>query len=498
MFIDNLAEAIDLLTNWQVFAAIIIGLVTGLLLGAIPGITGGVAMAVSLTICYYLDPIVAIMFLSATYTGGITGGSISAILLNMPGSPGSVATAIDGFQMTRQGRHNYALGLALFSSVAGTFLSYLLMGLALIPVTGWVSNMGPADRIAVAVTALLVLAALRGKHLLRSLIACAFGLLLSTLGTSQNGVLRSEFLDMPMLFDGLPLVPTIIGLLAFSELLNFIGKPFVVDQSGQSELAKPSVREIYASFGDWAKRWKTALFGGLIGFIVGVIPAAGSSIASLFAYGQAKSLSKHPEQFGEGAPDGVVVAESANNGSEGGAMLTTLALGIPGSGASAILLSGFLIFGLVPGPVWIANNIPFAYSVVIGNLLQAVLLAVIGAMMVARIASIIYVPVKYLAPALVIVSSAGMFALRGSVFDICIAWLFAYVGYIFKKYDYPPIGVLLGLMLGPTIESEIYRIGIIYSDDYASLFTRPVVVVSIVVAFILLGLPMLRNRKAKG
>lgn len=490
---ELIKESLHMIMYWEAFLALLVGTIVGVFFGAVPGINAPVAMAASLPFTYYLRPMTAILFLSALYTGGIFGGSISAILLNMPGCPGSVATAFDGFQLTRQGKHDAALGAALYSSSMGTFFSYIMMFFCITPIALLVRHLGPADRLFVGICAITIVAALRGKNLLRGLTAGIFGLMLGTLGPTETGIIRAQFLRVHILYDGLPLVPTIIGLIAFSELIGFLRVSYVVD--GAVESIRPKVLTILSMFTLWVKKWPISLLGTVIGFIIGVVPAAGSTVGSLFAYMQLKSWSRHPEKYGQGALEGVIVSESANNASEGGAMLTMLTLGIPGSGASAILMSAFMMYGLIPGPVWIGRNLDFAYAVIIANLFLALGLILLGAILSVQLSSILFVPIAFLAPAIAVIGSAGTFSLRYSVIDIGILWFFAYLGYILKKYDFPPIAVLLGIILGPILDAEGYRVSRIFAGDMAAVFSRPVVLVSVFISILLITTQIYKAKK---
>lgn len=480
---ETLLHGLQTVVSLQNLLFLVLGFIVGMILGAIPGITGSVGMAALLPVCFYMEPISAIVFLCGIYTGSVTGGSVSAVLMNMPGTPAAIATAMDGFVMTQKGMPQKALGLSLMSSVTGQLISYVLLMLLIVPAASLVSKLGPAERCAITVCAVLIVATLKGNNPLRNLAAGLLGLAIGTLGTSDTGVFRGAFLGNKMLSSGIPQVPSVIGLLAFSELIVFLGEGTITKQ-----LTMPSVSTggIIREIRTVLHHWKVCLMSNVIGFIIGVIPAAGASVASVFCYGQAKSWSKHPEDFGNGSEEGIVASESANNASVGGAMLTMLALGIPGSGAAAILMSAFMMFGLIPGPVWIVKNVDFVYAIGWANIFLVIIMVFLGAWLMSKLAYVIKAPVKYLAPALLLISSIGIYSLRNSIFDVFLTWGFAYLGFILKKHDFSPMAVMLGIMMAPSIESELYRISRIYAGNYLEPLTRPVVVIAILASVFLI------------
>lgn len=482
--LTSLLSSFGALSHISIWTAILVGVIIGVACGSIPGGPASIVMATSLPILIYFDPLTGITFLTAVYTGSISAGAMAAILYNMPGTPGSVATGFDGFPMNQQGKSNLALGIQLYSSVFGAVFSYVLFIVALEPATHIAAYLGPAARLAIGILALLIVASLAGKSLFRGLIAALLGLTLGALGPTSGGISRSEFLHVPILYDGLPLVPTIIGLIAFSELLGFLGKEFVVDTRNRQ---RPSFGQIVGALPAWVRHRRHALGGGVIGFLVGVVPAAGSTIASTFAWTQARSFSRKPDRFGRGAPEGVVVAESANNASEGGAMLTTVTLGIPGSGDSAIVLSGLLVFGLVPGPAWLDQNLDFVYRIGVVNVVTAIVMIPILALFMRYASLLVLVPVRVFAPFLAVLSSLGVYASRNAIEDVFILWIFAFVGWLMKRHGYPPMALLLGVILGPGMDSEAFRVPDLYGS-VGAILSQPVVLVCLV-----LGVALITN-----
>jgi putative tricarboxylic transport membrane protein len=489
--------ALLLLSNFalQIVCAIVVGLMIGIIVGAVPGIGTPMAMAAVLPFAFHMQPIVAALLLTAIYTGGVAGGSIASILTNIPGDPASIATCWDGFPMTQQGRHNEALGLSLYSHTAGVTISYVLLFVFLGPASQLSKYLGPADRVAIAFAVLSIVSGLQGKTLLRGLIAALLGLVLGTLNPTQTGIIRSKFLEMPAFFDGLSLIPVVLGLVCLSELVAFVndGRFFVAAEN----FVRPSFKRIVFAFPLWLRHKYLMLASSVLGTLVGIAPAAGSSIAGILAYSQAKAWSKNADQFGKGAPEGIVATDTSASASEGGAILPMLALGIPGSGAGAVLMSGLFIFGFQLGPVWLAQNLNFAYALVFGHFVTSVLLFVLLGLTMARMANVIYVPFKFTAPLLAVISTVGVYALNLSLYDVALLWVLAYVGYVMKKNGYPPIATLLGFILAPTIDAEMYRVIEIYSGRYLGLLVRPVVAISIAIGLAMILSEWLRSRRAR-
>lgn len=481
MWIDlgAVRDALDLLSGLyvQIPLAIVGGLLIGIAVGAIPGIGTPMGMAAVLPFVFHMDPLVAVLLLTAIYTGGVAGGSIASILLNIPGDPSSIATCWDGFPMTKSGRHNEALGLSLYSHAAGVTVSYVLLFLLLAPAGQITKYLGPADRVAIAFAVLSIVAGLRGRTLIRGVVAALFGLVIGTLNPTQTGIMRSSFLGIPSFYDGLPLVTVVLGLVCLNELVAFVeeGRFFVP----KTNAARPSFVRILFTFPLWLRHKTLTIASSLLGTAVGIAPGAGASVAGLLAYGQAKAWSRNREAFGKGAPEGIVATDTSASASEGGAMLPLLALGIPGSGAGAVLMTGLFIFGFQLGPVWLSQNMHFAYAFVFGHTLTSLLLIVTLAASMVALGQVIYAPFRYVAPILAVISTVGVYALSLSLSEIALLWVLAYLGFLMMKNGYPPVAALLGFILAPTIDSETYRALEIYSGRYFELFSRPVVVASI-------------------
>jgi putative tricarboxylic transport membrane protein len=468
---------------------VIPGLFIGLIFGAIPGLSISIAMAVFLPATLYMDFLPAILFLTAIFTGGGFGGAVPAILMNIPGTSSAVATAFDGYPMARSGLHGEALGTGLVASVVGTLFGYLILLFIVSPVATLVLMLGPTEMLAVAIWGLLLIAVLNDASIAKGVAAGILGILISTIGYSDTGLMRGTFGSMYLL-DGIPAIPALIGLFAASELINMAGRGdyLVADR----ELRKIRLGPILKGAKDTLRAWPQVLRGSAIGTAIGIIPGVGASVANLASYASAKRLSRNPENFGKGNPEGVVASESANSSSEGGGMVTLLALGLPGGAGTAILLGAFAMHNVTGGPRFISQNTDIVYALILGNIVQAILLLGVGLIFVFAASSIVKVRLSYLIPFVLAVSMMGAFAITGSmVGPLTVAGAGA-LGWVMRRYGYPVTATVVGLLIGPMAEGELTRSWQISGGDPSFLLGRPITLVMLAlllltVTFVLIG-----------
>ncbi|APX91554.1 hypothetical protein BWR19_00505 [Halomonas sp. 1513] len=448
---------------------VIPGLVIGLVFGAMPGISITMAMAIFLPATLYMDFLPAIIFLTSMYTGAGFGGSVPAILMNIPGTSSAVATTFDGYPMARDGRHNEAMGVALTSSVFGMLLSYSVLFLVISPLADIVLGIGPLEMLVIALWGILLLGSLAGKHMTRGILAGIFGLILGTVGMNTAGYMRGT-MGVPWLLDGIPVVPAMMGLLAASQLFNLVNSNFLVEDESKRGI---NAGKIFYGFRLAFKHPVVILRGSFIGVFIGAIPGVGSSISNLLSYAYTKRGDDNPETFGEGNPKGVVAAESANSSSEGGAMATMLALGIPGGGATAILLAAFAMHNIVGGPSFIANNQEIVYAILFSNFAQGILLLGVGLGFVFVASSVVRVPLRYLVPTVLSVACFGAYAVDGSMAGPITLFVFSVIGWMMARYGYPVAAVVVGLLLGGLVETQLLRSNQVSGGDFTYLFDRP-------------------------
>ena len=491
-----ISDAFALLSSSTIaWVYLIPGLLIGLFFGAMPGISITMAMAIFLPLTLYMDFLPAIIFLTSIYTGAGFGGSVPAVLMNIPGTSSAVATTFDGYPMARQGRHNQALGVALAASVVGTLSSYVLLLFLIAPVSAVVLKMGPLEMFAIAVWGMLLLGSLAGSSVWRGLLAGVFGVLLGTVGMNTAGFVRGT-MGIPWLLDGLPTIPAMMGLLAASQLLNLINTHYLIEDEADRKISFARILEGVKL----AWRHPTIIFrGATIGVIIGAIPGVGSSISNLISYAETRRNAPDGDSFGKGNPKGVIAAEAANSSSEGGAMATMLALGIPGGGATAILLAAFAMHNIIGGPSFIGNNKDIVYAIIFSNFVQAVLLLFVGLGFVYLASAVVRVPLRFLIPSVLVVSTFGAYAIQGTMAGPITLFVFAVVGWAMVRYHYPVAAVVVGLLLGRLLETNLLRTWQISRGDLNYLLERPGAILIFALMFLSIGLTAFSrwNRKRK-
>jgi putative tricarboxylic transport membrane protein len=472
---------------------VIPGLVIGLVFGALPGISVSMAMALVLPATLYMEFLPAIIFLTSVYTGAGFGGSVPAVLMNIPGTSSAVATTFDGYPMARQGRHNEALGLALVASCLGVLASYAVLFVLVQPLAELVLRIGPYEMAAIGIWGMVLLGSLGGKSLARGLFAAGIGVLIGTVGMNTAGYLRGTA-NIPVLLDGVPTIPAMVGLLAASQLFALVNTTFLVEAAEDRQI---SFRRILAGGMMTFRHPKTLVRGSMIGAFVGAAPGVGSSIANLLSYAETRRTAKDRDSFGKGNPEGVIASESANSSSEGGAMATMLALGIPGGGATAILLAAFAMHNVVGGPRFMDQNRDIVYAIILSNFAQAVLLLFVGTAFVFAASTLVRLPLRFLIPSVLVMATMGSFAMEGSIAGPMTLYAFAVLGWLMASFGYPVAAVVVGLLLGRLIETELLRAWQLAGGDPAEILNHPWAIVIIALMFTSLGFSMWQDRQRK-
>ena len=469
--LDSLLAALGLLfsspTPWLI---VIPGLLIGLVFGAIPGLQISMAMAIFLPMTLYMDFVEAMLFLTAIFTGGGFGGSIPAILMNIPGTSSAIATAFDGYPMARQGRHNAALGVALGASCIGVIVGYGILLLLIGPISELVIKVGPAEMTVVILWGITLIGGLSSGSLLKGLISGFVGLLIGTIGFGEAGVARGT-LGSSYLLDGVAVIPAMIGMFAASELFRLSKTSYLIEDSAARRV---SVGEIWAGFRGSIKYPWIVLRGSLIGVFVGAVPGVGSSIANLLSYMVTKRRAKNPDRFGRGDPAGVVASEAANSTSEAGSMATLLALGIPGGAATAVMLAAFAMHNITGGPQFIREETDVVYAIIMANFGQAFLLIGLGLALIPLLAHVVKVPMTYLVPSVLAVATFGAFGLTGDLSGPVTMLVFSIVGWLFKRHGYSVPAAVVGLLLGGMAEDSLIYTYQISGGQWSYLLERPV------------------------
>ncbi len=469
-------------------ALILAGVLVGVVVGALPGLSSPMAVALLLPFTVMLDPVPAISMLAALYCAGTYGGSITAILINAPGAPPAVATAFDGYPMAKKGEAGRALGMAAVASVIGGVFSLVVFLLATPFLAGVALRFRPAEYFALAVFALSMLATVSGRSPVRNLIAGAVGVLISTAGIHlTTGVERFTF-GIPELADGIHFVPVLIGLFAVSELLSQSRSLDALYERITSVVIRLPSRE------DFRKVRGTILRSSVIGTFIGILPAEGSTVAAIIGYNEAKRWSKHKHEFGHGAIEGIAGPEAANNAATGGAMVPTLALGIPGSSTTALILAALIMHGFRPGPYLVEQTPEFMYAIFGAMLIANFLFLGIGLAGAKVFSRVTLIPPTYLWPAVFVFSMIGAYAYSGSLFDVWIMLAAGIGGFVMNRHGFGPAPMVMGLILGPVVEERLSQSMIMFDNDWLRFLDSPIVVVFLALTVLGLAWPALSSR----
>ena len=472
----DLGLALALVTDPVILGLIVAGTLGGVLVGALPGLSSSMAVALLLPFSLYLEPVPAIALLSALYCAGTFGGSITAILINAPGAPPAVATAFDGYPMARRGEAGRALGMAAFSSSVGGIFSATVLLFAAPLLARAAYRFGPPEYFALAVFGLSMLASIGGGAPIKNLIGGCLGLLIATVGIDlTTGVERFVF-AVPELYDGIHFVPVLIGLFAVTEALGQAQNlDASLDRVSLSATRLPSLE-------DFRKVKGTILRSSLIGTFIGILPAEGSTMAAMIGYNEAKRWSKEPDAFGKGALEGIAGPEAANNAATGGAMVPTLALGIPGSATAAVIMGGLQVHGLRPGPHLFEEQPDLLYGIFISMLLANVLFLVVGLAGAKLFARISLVPKALLWPSVFVLCVVGAYGVEQSMVDVWIMLAAGLLGFALKRYGFGAAPIIMGLVLGGLVETSLAQSMILFDQDWTGFFSRPLALALFVLA----------------
>lgn len=467
------------------------GVLVGLSFGVVPGLGGTTALALLIPITYTMEPVAA-MYLAGGAMGATSfGGSLTAILLNTPGTPPNAATTFDGYPLTRQGKAGLAIGASATASAVGGLIGLISL-LLIIPLARSVIYLfGPPEFLLLTILCLVAIAVATMGRLLRGLIAGGFGLLLAFVGMdSVSGELRYAG-ELDYLWDGLPLVPVLTGMFAISQMLHLAltGGSIVVDADRRTRLTGvfDGIKAVF-------QHWTHLLRGSAIGTVIGAIPGLGGVVASFFAYSSAAQTAKDPESFGKGNIIGVIAPESANNAKDGASLLPAVAFGIPGSAESALLLSILILHGIEPGPAILVESQREIYGLILAITFSAVGASIIGLIGARWLLLITYVKVQLLVPIVITVTMAAVYVLEGKFGDVIVCAIMGVVGYLMIRFDYPRLTFIIALVLGKTMEQAFHQSMMISDGNiYQYIAGRPTAVVLFVMIILMLLIPAYRS-----
>ncbi len=480
--IQNIFNPITLLIIWG-------GVLLGVTLGSVPGLNSTMGTALLIPFTFAMSPVNGLALLSAVYCGGTYGGSISAILFNVPGAPEASATVFDGYEMAKKGQAAQALGYAIICSCIGGLFSVVVMTF----ISPWLASVAltfsQPEYFALAITALTLIASLGGKGLKKAIIAGVFGLLMATVGIDpMSGDPRFTF-GGKALIGGINFIPAIIGAFAVGEILARSESKTEKKEVFLSKISTklPRIKEIIRM------KW-LVLRSALIGTWIGILPGVGATTAAFVGYAEAVRWSKHPEKFGTGIPEGIAAPETANNAATGGAMVPLLTLGIPGSATTAVIIGGFLVHGLQPGPMLFMNQPKLMYSIFLAMFLANFLMLFAGLGVAKLFSNFRRIRYSILGPCIFVFAAIGSYGIRNDPTDLWIMFFFGVVGYFMKKYHYPIAPMIIGLVLGNLTEISLRRGLRMVDYDLAAFLFRPIAGAILLIALISILYSLIRKK----
>jgi len=496
VILDNIIAAFAAVGDWHTIALMALGVAAGLIAGAIPGFTIAMAVVLTLPFTFGMEPTQGLATMIGVFVGGLSGGLMSGILTGIPGTPSSVATTFDGFPMARNGQPGLALGIGVWASFFGGILSAVLLTTLAPPLARIGLEFGPWDYFSLVLFALTITASLSGDRLVKGLIAGLLGLLVATIGEdSINGVPRFTF-GFDALRQGFAFLPVLVGLFAFSQLLSDVQdrerarNPLI---AGDTRAVRIEHRRAVAQV---LSRLLNLVRSSLIGVFTGILPAAGGSISNILAYDQAKKASREPQKFGTGHPDGVVASEAANNATAGGALITMMALGIPGDIVTAIMLGALLIHDVVPSPSFITEQPVLAYSIFIAFFIAHFIMVALQAVCLRAFVRVAHLKMYVLTAVILAYCAIGIFALHNVEFDLWTLLVFGVVGYTMKVLGFPLAPMILGVVLGRIAELNLSRAFAI-TYDLLPFVARPWSLFFLILGAFSIFFPLYQDRRGR-
>ena len=486
----DIVEGLQAVLQWQVLLFLLGGVALGAVFGALPGLTATMGVAVLTPLTFWLSAEQGLAMLLGIYCGAIPAGGIPAILINVPGTPASIASSWDGYPLAQKGQAGLALGINALLSAVGQLTSVLFLAIAAFPIASFALRFGPAEYFGLALFGISLMAGVSGKRVLQGLLAGMLGLALSTVGLDPMTAYPRYTFGFSEFLDGVSFVPVMIGLFGLAEVLVQISER-------HGTLSKPpaALGRIWPKLAEWKQMLPGMLTGAGLGTLVGAIPAAGGDIGSVIAWEQARRMSKRKDEFGKGSIEALGASCAACNAAIGGAMTTMLTLGIPGDAVSAILIGALLIHGIQPGPLLFRDHGGFVFTVVFLIVFGALLIMLVGLLGAKPLARVLNVPNPWLWAGIVLFGTVGSYALNNAVVDVWVMFAAGIVGFFLRKADVPLGPLVLGLILGPMMEANLRRALILSRGDWWGTLSRPIVMFFLVATVVSLLLPLFRRER---
>jgi putative tricarboxylic transport membrane protein len=484
--VESILGGLELLMQPAALLWMTVGLVAGFVVGVLPGFQSANATAIALPFSLFIPVEQALLLMVGIYCGAAFAGGVPAILVNVPGTASAAATALDGYPMRLQGRAAEAIGIARMASTLGGIISMVLIIGLMGPLAGLALNFGAREMVLVVAFGILIIGGLVNESPLKGIFSAVLGMLIAAMSASPVSGASRFTMGFIELYEGIPIVPALIGLFAFTQMILLSGQsvmeiPRLQDaSSADASHGATGIRRLYrettAGMRTTLRYPRTIMRSSIVGMLIGIAPGGGTSVGSFLGWTMARRASKNPASFGKGNPEGVVACETADNAVTGGTLVPTLALGIPGSASAAIMLAALVMHGITPGPRVMTDYAPEAYSVLLGVLLASALILPLGILLAAPMTLITKASPKVLVPLLLVVSVAGVFATRNQIFDVALALVFGLLGYVMLKFGIPVIPMVLGLILGPLGERYLMRSLELGQYEVAYFFESPLAI----------------------
>jgi putative tricarboxylic transport membrane protein len=473
---------------------LLVGTFSGLIIGTLPGLTATMAVAILTPLTFWLSPNEGLAMLIGVWNSAIFSGGISAILINTPGTPASIASTFDGFALTKKGMAGLALGINVVFSFIGGILGVVALILVGFPLARFALSFGPAEYFTLAIFGLSTMVAVSGKSILKGMISGFIGFSIALVGLDPIfGSERFTFGRMELL-SGISFVPVMIGLFGIGEVLSQI---FTKSRTTSADAQTVTqIKRVIPTFKEVKDLTPVALLSSLIGVVIGVIPGAGADIAGLVAWDQSRRIAKRPEEYGKGSLEGLAASTTANNACLGGALTTMMALGLPGDAVTAILIGAFIIYGVQPGPIMFRDHASFVYMVITLMMLANVAFLAVGFLFSKVLTKFLSLPQSFIWSTIIILSLVGSYAINNSAFDLMIVFLSGVLGFIFRLLDVPLGPIVLALILGPMAEANMRRALILSGGSFTTFFTRPISLILLILSAASLLTSVIRKRKS--
>ncbi|MCX8026921.1 MAG: tripartite tricarboxylate transporter permease [Thermodesulfovibrionales bacterium] len=480
---ETIIGAIDIAMTPVGILYIILGVSIGVFVGAVPGINGPMAVALTLPISYYIPTEVAVGFLVGIGKGSFFGGSIPGVLINTPGTPESVPTTWEGYQLSKQGKAGKAMKMALYASVSGDVVATLVLILCAAPLASVAMYMGPSEMFALICFAMTLIAGVGAKSVSKGIIAGALGIFVATIGIDPVTSMPRLTFGITELERGIPLIPVAIGMLAFSEIILELERRSKTKEEIKCIMVSSSKENNSITFKEYWQNIKAIIRGSAIGVGIGALPGVGAPVAAFLGYDNAKKASKKPEEYGKGSLEGIAATESANSAVAASALIPLFVLGVPGNLIAALLIGAFMMHGILPGPLMFQQNEQMIYSIYFYLVIASGLLIIIGNIGIRVFGKCVQAPPKIIYPIVLFTCLIGSYLAQTSTFDVFLMVFFAFIAYFMKKFDFNVVCFLIGFILAPIWEISLQQVISLSMNNYTMFFTRPVAMILMILTF---------------